>query len=243
MKNTIKYFLQQLFGYDFYLFAFSIFKIKTLKNDSKEKDFFYFLNLIPRSNGTILDIGANLGIMTYYLSKNFSNNKIYAIEPVPSNLLVLEKIKKKFQLTNVSVFNTALGAEKKTVTMILPNNQGTKMQGLSHVKHESMELWNEGEEFEVKMSTLDLLFAKEKIKAIKIDVENFEYFVLKGGQQLLNENKPLIYMELWDNENRVSCMDFLNSMNYDCFVIENNQCVQFQLGKHKQQNFLFIAKN
>ena len=66
MKNTIKYFLQQLFGYELYLFTFAIFKIKTLKNDSKEKDFFYFLNLIPTSNGVILDIGANLGIMTYY---------------------------------------------------------------------------------------------------------------------------------------------------------------------------------
>ncbi len=243
MKNRIKYFLQQLFGYELYLFAFAIFKIKTLKNDSKEKDFFYFLNLIPRSDGAILDIGANLGIMTFFLSKKFSKNKIYAIEPVPSNLVVLEKIIKKFRLSNVIVFNIALGAEKNTATMILPNNQGTKMQGLSHIKHQSMELWNEGEEFEVEMNTLDLLFAGQEIKAIKMDVENFEYFVLKGGQQLLIDNKPLIYMELWDNENRIFCMNFLKSMNYDCFVIENNQCVQFQLGKHKQQNFLFIAKN
>ena len=243
MKNTIKYFLQQLFGYELYLFAFAIFKIKTLKNDSKEKDFFYFLNLIPTSNGVILDIGANLGIMTYYLSKKFSNNKVYAIEPVPSNLKVLEKIKKQFRLSNVTVFNIALGSEKQIATMILPKNHGTKMQGLSHIKHDSIELWNDGEEFEVEMNTLDMLFPNQEIKAIKIDVENFEYFVLKGGVQLLNDNKPLIYMELWNNDNRINCMNFLSNLNYECFVIENNQCVHFKVDHHKQQNFLFIAKN
>ena len=243
MKNTIKYFLQQLFGYELYLFTFAIFKIKTLKNDSKEKDFFYFLNLIPTSNGVILDIGANLGIMTYYLSKKFSNNKVYAIEPVPTNLKVLEKIIKHFRLSNVTVFNIALGYEKQIATMILPKNHGTKMQGLSHIKHDSMELWNDGEEFEVEMNTLDMLFPNQEIKAIKIDVENFEYFVLKGGIQLLIDNKPLIYMELWKNDNRINCMNFLSNLNYDCFVIENNQCVHFQVDHHQQQNFLFIAKN
>ena len=243
MKNTIKYFLQQLFGYELYLFTFAIFKIKTLKNDSKEKDFFYFLNLIPTSNGVILDIGANLGIMTYYLSKKFSNNKVYAIEPVPSNIKVLEKIKKQFRLSNVTVFNIALGSEKQIAKMILPKNHGTKMQGLSHIKHDSMELWNDGEEFEVEMNTLDMLFPNQEIKAIKIDVENFEYFVLKGGIQLLIDNKPLIYMELWENDNRIKCMNFLSNLNYECFVIENNQCIHFQADLHKQQNFLFIAKN
>jgi hypothetical protein len=88
-----------------------------------------------------------------------------------------------------------------------------------------------------------MLFPNQEIKAIKIDVENFEYFVLKGGVQLLNDNKPLIYMELWNNDNRINCMNFLSNLNYECFVIENNQCVHFQVDNHKQQNFLFIAKN
>jgi hypothetical protein len=106
-----------------------------------------------------------------------------------------------------------------------------------------MELWNDGEEFEVEMNTLDMLFPNQEIKAIKIDVENFEYFVLKGGIQLLIDNKPLIYMELWENDNRIKCMNFLSNLNYECFVIENNQCIHFQADLHKQQNFLFIAKN
>jgi hypothetical protein len=88
-----------------------------------------------------------------------------------------------------------------------------------------------------------MLFPNQEIKAIKIDVENFEYFVLKGGIQLLIDNKPLIYMELWKNDNRINCMNFLSNLNYDCFVIENNQCVHFQVDYHHQQNFLFIAKN
>jgi len=242
MKNTVKYLLQRLLGYKLYLFVFAVFKIKTLKNDSKENDFFFFLNAIPSKEGAILDIGANLGIMTFFLSKQFPDTAIYSIEPVPSNFSVLTKIKHWFGLTNVEILTSAVGADNKTVTMILPTNKGTKMQGLSHVKHKSMELWNEGIEFDVQMNTLDDLFLDKTIKAIKMDVENFEFFVLQGGKHLIQKNMPIIYMELWNNENRVNCLQLLHEMNYECFVIEKNQAVIYQSAIHTHQNFLFKPK-
>ena len=42
-----------------------------------------------------------------------------------------------------------------------------------------------------------------------MDVENFEIHVLKGATHLIERCKPLIYIELWDNENRKACMQFL----------------------------------
>jgi hypothetical protein len=39
VKNTIKYILQKILGFQTYLFVFSVFKIKTLHSDPKEKDF------------------------------------------------------------------------------------------------------------------------------------------------------------------------------------------------------------
>lgn len=243
MKNTVKYILQKILGYEFYLYVFAVFKIKTLRRDKNENDFFYFLDSIPKNDGLILDIGANLGIMTYYLATRFPKNNIFSIEPMPSNFSVLSKIKQKFNLVNVNLCMLALGEDKQRAKMILPSNQGTKMQGLSHIKHPTMELWNEGEVVEVEMDTLDHLFPNKKIKAIKIDVENFEYFVLKGGIKLISTNKPVIYTELWDNENRVNCIDFLKTMDYKCFVIENGQITLFNSQIHKQHNFLFISQN
>ena len=45
----------------------------------------------------------------------------------------------------------------------------------------------------------------KKIGAIKMDVENFEYFVLEGGKELIKKHKPIIYTELWENQNREKC--------------------------------------
>jgi hypothetical protein len=56
-------------GLDNYLFLFSLFIIKKLRWDKNEKDFIHFLNLLPRE-GIVLDIGANIGVMSYYLARD-----------------------------------------------------------------------------------------------------------------------------------------------------------------------------
>lgn len=238
MKNTIKFILQKLLGYERYLFVFSKFKIKTLKKDKKEGDFFLFMDEI-KSKGDILDVGANIGIMTYHLAKKFPNKKIYSIEPMPNNLAVLNKIIRRFSLKNVEVKPVALGEKKEELEMILPLNGKVKMQGLAHVVHDSIDEWNEGEKIKVHCETLDNLFSATPISGIKMDIENFEYFALKGGEQLLKKTHPVVYLELWDNANRTQCFDFLTSLGYLPFVNENNNLVTFDALKHKKQNFIF----
>lgn len=239
MKNILKYILQNTLGFKRYLYVFSKFKIFTLKNDKNEKDFFHFLSLIKDGQGDLIDIGANIGIMTYYFAKQFTNCKVHSIEPIPVNFKVFKKIVEHYKLTNVTLYNLALGQNKGAVKMVLPYNGKTKMQGLSHVKHESITDWNEGKEFDVAVETLDELFLNENIQAIKIDVENYEFFVFQGGEQFLRQRKPLIYAELWENENRDNSFHLLKNIGYSIFVIENEQLVPFIEGTHRTQNFIF----
>jgi FkbM family methyltransferase len=242
VKNKAKYILQKTMGFSSYLFVFAIFKIKTLRSDKKEKDFFHFLNLIPKSQeGIILDIGANLGIMTYHLSKSFPETTIHAFEPIPHNVNILKKIITKYHLLNVKLHDFALGLTQEKIKMVLPTQNKVMFQGLSHVKHDSITEMNEGIEFEVDMNFLDNLYPNETIKAIKIDVENFEYFVLKGGENLIQQNKPIIYAELWENENRVNCFSFLSELGYQTYISLNYDLVLFNPAQHKKQNFIFIA--
>lgn len=243
MKNAVKYILQKILGFQNYLFLFSRFKILTLRNDSNEKDFFHFLSLLNDGKGAVLDIGANIGIMTYHLSKSLPNCQIYAIEPMPDNFKILSKIILKYNLKNVYAIDKAVGEEKGTLKMVMPNNGKTKMQGLSHVIHDSIPDWNEGEKFDVLVETLDNLFIESPIQGIKIDVENFEYFALKGGENIIKKYNPIIYAELWDNQNRVRCFDLLKSLSYQVFVIENCKLVLFDSKKHTSQNFIFKISN
>jgi hypothetical protein len=78
------------------------------------------------------------------------------------------------------------------------------------------------------------------VQGIKIDVENFEYYALMGGKRIIETNHPIIYAELWDNENRKKCIELLGQMNYNINVIDNNKLVPYNDKKHKGQNFIFL---
>ena len=241
MKTWIKYILQRLFGFQTYLYVFAKFKIRTLRRDKKENDFFHFLGMLKDGEGIVLDIGANLGIMTVHLAQNLPNSVIHAFEPMPDNQVIFKKIITKYKLKNVQFHEIALGDTDGKVQMILPEKDGAKMQGLSHVKHESITEWNEGSEFEVVIKPLDQLFGDEKIQGIKMDVENFEYFVLSGAKELLMKHKPIVYTELWDNENRQKCFNLLKELGYSTLVVKDDKLVPFNCDDHDVQNFIFTS--
>ena len=218
MKNGVKYVLQKTLGLQTYLYVFALYKIRTLRSDKKENDFFTFLSMLKDGKGDVLDIGANLGIMTVHLANHLPNSTIHAFEPMPTNASILKRIIAKFNLKKAKIHEVALGDDSGTVKMVLPVNGATVMQGLSHVKHESITEWNEGKEVDVKLDKLDNIINGQVIQGIKIDVENFEYFALKGGTRIISAHHPIIYAELWDNENRKQCFDLLSSFNYSVFV-------------------------
>ncbi|CAG0962969.1 MAG: FkbM family methyltransferase [Bacteroidetes bacterium] len=236
MKNFIKYLLQQCLGYSNYLYVFAVFKIQTLRSDKKENDFFQFLDLLP-SNATVADLGANIGIMTYHLSRWCSKGKIIAVEPIPDNFSILEKIIVRYSLKNVKAFNIALGNKNGEVEMLVPVMGKAKQQGLSHVVNSNEK--NQGEVFKIQCKSFDEISNLEKIDGIKIDVENYEYPVLLGASETLKKHKPIIYAELWDNENRKNCFALLESLGYKTFVCEKNKLVSFNPAIHQKQNFIF----
>ncbi|HEX8516918.1 MAG TPA: FkbM family methyltransferase [Bacteroidia bacterium] len=242
MKNAAKLILHQLLGFKNYLFIFSLFKIYTLKRDRKEKDFFQFLGLIPEGTA-VLDIGANIGIMTVHLSR-IKGSTVYSFEPMPNNITAFKRIVNYFKLTNVRLFEIALGNTEGEAEMVMPVISSVRMQGLSHVVHDTIPDNNEGERFKVPLRMLDnmpeLCDCPQRISAIKIDVENFEFFVLDGAKKLMEKNKPVVYAELWDNDNRYKCFDLFDSLNYKTFVAVDGSLVIFNPSVHVKQNFIFI---
>ncbi len=243
MKKVIQAILQRILGFGNYLFVFAIYKSLTIKSDAKEGDFRYLLTLLSE-NDQVLDIGANIGIMTTNLAKKVNHGKVFAFEPMPDNIQTLKKIIRFFNLTNVTIFENALGNENKEIEMVLPVVSAVKMQGLAHVVDESMTDFNDGIKFKVQQLRLDEMKELDSIpiKAIKIDVENFEYQVFCGAKNLIIKNKPAIYCELWDNENRYNCFNFFDSIGYSTKVLIGEQLVKFDKQKHASQNFFFMPE-
>ncbi len=241
MKDRIIYLLQRVLGFGNYLFLFSWYKILTLKKDTRENDFFYFVEQL-NDKDTVLDIGANIGFMSFFLAKKVKGGKVYSFEPIPENINTVLRIKKFFKLENVQVQDYALGDESKMLTMIMPLIGKAKKQGLSHVVDENNT--EKGLQFSVEQNRLDdiKLLKNQRIQGIKIDVENFEYQVFKGGFELIKSNKPIIYCELWDNENRTKCFNLLGDLGYQTKVLINGNLHLHDPKVHTTQNFFFVPK-
>jgi tRNA G46 methylase TrmB len=111
IKDIIRTICQKLIGYKNYLFLFSLFTIRRIRSGRHEEEFIFFMGMIP-PEGTILDIGANIGIMTASLARRFPKAKVYAFEPIPNNIEALEKVVNHYKLQNVSLFKTALVKKK-----------------------------------------------------------------------------------------------------------------------------------
>jgi FkbM family methyltransferase len=242
VKNAIKAFLQGILGYRRYLRVFASYKVKNLRKDKRENDFFAFLSLLPES-GIVLDIGANLGFLAAHLARKVSKGQVIAFEPMPDNLHALEHVIRKFDLKNVKVEPCALGDNDGEVEMVLPVNGNARQQGLSHIVHSTITENNDGIRFKVplkKLDSLEYLFAPHaKVTGIKMDVENFERFVLAGAEQLVATHRPLIYLELWENENKNACFGFFRKWNYEITVNDNGVHVPYDAVKHAGRiNFL-----
>ncbi|MSQ78111.1 MAG: FkbM family methyltransferase [Flavobacteriaceae bacterium] len=242
MKAKIKLLLHRLIGFERFLYWFSLFKIFTLKSDRKEKDLFLFLSKIKaKHDGVLLDIGANIGVTSTIMAKN-TVVPIHAFEPLPLNIRILKKVLKRMKLEDrIILHETALGNYHGTCEMVLPIVENVSMHGLSHVVDPSITEFNTGEKTaQIPIDKLDNIFPSQKIAGIKLDVENFEHEVLKGAEQLLRAQHPIIYTELWDNENRQLCFSFLRGLGYTSFYNEKGKLKAFEANECVGQTFLFV---
>lgn len=240
LKNVLRNLCQKLLGFDRYLFLFSLLTIFRIRFLGHEKEFRFFTGMI-HDNGAILDIGANIGVMTTILAKKYPSSIIYSFEPLPANCTALKKVIDFYQLSNVKIFETALGNSDGEIKMIMPVINDARMQGLSHVLEPGTTDENGGDIFMVPLQKLDHIIDLQQIKkisAIKIDVENFEWNVLKGAELLLKKHRPVIFCELWNNEQRNLCFEFMKELGYTVKVLQHGKLIDFSA--EPILNFFFL---
>lgn len=244
LESLLKSVLQKLLGYDNYLFLFAKFCIKRMDIGNYESSFVHFMKMIP-DDGAIVDVGANIGVMSASLLKRFPESKIYAFEPIPSNINAFKRVMKTYKANNVTLYEVAVGDRSGEIKMVLPIIKNSKHQGLSHIWQEgNTEEWNKGVLYNVPIVRLDDLAAlqnEKNIVAIKIDVENYEFEVLKGATELIKKFKPIVYVELWKNDIRLNCISFFKELGYVVKVVEKNEVKDYT--DQDDINFFFLPKS
>lgn len=134
------------------------------------------------AGSTVIDVGANIGIMSCSLAVQRPDLSIIAIEPVPPNVECLRRNVAANALKNVQVIHAA-ASDKPGVVRV--NINGPWSAVLEHG------------EVEVPAVTLDQ-FIDHKVAFVKIDVEGWEPYVLAGARALMAAYRPSVLME-WNS--------------------------------------------
>ncbi|MCI5223594.1 MAG: FkbM family methyltransferase [Candidatus Electrothrix sp. AR4] len=138
---------------------------------------------------TALDIGANIGNHTVYLSEFF--DKIIAFEPNPTTYSVL-KINTN-HLSNVVCLDTGVSSKKGSIRFQVNelNMGGSRIVSGNHADEDHLSQIN------INVLPIDDIneLKSETIEFIKIDVEGHEIEVIRGMTDTLCRNKPIIAFE------------------------------------------------
>lgn len=123
-----------------------------------------------RKDLTVIDVGANLGIVTAYMRKY--SKKIYAIEPANEFYTALQKNKEYNKWDNVETFKLAIADKDGKMTLNKNTNNRTC--------HSLTLNYNQGSE-EVETMRMDTFFKKnniDKVDFMKFDTEGAEEMIL-----------------------------------------------------------------
>jgi FkbM family methyltransferase len=148
---------------------------KTINNLSKNYEYF-------------IDIGSARGDITMSVADNFK--KCFCFEPFYENFEELQKNLKIEKISNVETNNLAIGEIKGEFNFYcsIANKSDNRFKLAPNEKAK--------EKTVVKMDSLDNIFLEKNIKKfiIKMDVQGYEFHVIKGAKKFL-ENDCIIITE------------------------------------------------
>jgi len=175
------------------------------------------LKIEIKKDSNVIDVGAHIGYYTLLLSKLVGEKgRVFSFEPSSNNFSYLEKNIKLNNCKNVKAFHSAISDIIGEGDLQL------------HIKNSGdHRIYYTGEKREtekVPITILDSIIDKNiKISFIKIDTQGTELSVLKGAENLIKRDYPLIQFEFWPLGMNAygtppeSVLKYLNSLGYKLF--------------------------
>ncbi len=196
-----------------FLYTASIANVAKAKSVGIETDLLLKISEILNSdNNTILDVGASYGYLTLVLANSSAvKGKVIALEAHPDIARILNNNVEQNNLKNVACINTAVSDRNGEVEL-----------NLFHETSNVLRVYPNSYKSTIRISatTIDDIVKKENIKKvnlIKIDVDGYELNVLKGAENTIKENQPIIVCE--SNQN-VDVARFLIDYGYKLYDIQ-----------------------
>jgi len=191
---------------------------------SKDYQDLYFIKALVREGDYCVDIGAHLGYFTVELSKRVkSSGRVWAIEPMSKFYLTLQALLKRKKISNVVLYQLAMGGDSPMVDMGIPKVGSMKKFAYARIMKSSAFL-EFVETEQVKNERGDDLFADlNRLDFIKCDVEGLEVAVFAGMIHVIAKHLPTILCELADRQERIKLYEMLRFGFYDVYYLQDHQ--------------------
>jgi FkbM family methyltransferase len=137
---------------------------------------------------TVLDIGANIGLVSLVLSSLVGNEgRVHSFEPNPDMQALIEGSIARNRIENIRLHRVALGAEPGEMVLSIPRGHAGAASLVT-------ERWSADDvRMRVPVTTISHALADETIEHIrlaKVDVEGFEGQVFEGAAELFARTPP-----------------------------------------------------
>ncbi len=178
-----------------------------------EVDSIQYVRTAKLTGTTVLDIGANKGVFSIYMSRAAGpNGQLIAFEAQPELGEHLTSVKNSFSLDNMTLVNQGLSSEPGVLTM-RRTEAGSGMASFHNEAGVGLE------KVDIPVIRLDDYIHDNNIGAvsfIKCDVEGHELPVFRGGEEMLRRDLPALLFECHDSEaEEGELFEFLVSLGYD----------------------------
>jgi FkbM family methyltransferase len=166
-----------------------------------------------KDDWTVFDCGAKTGFFTLLFSELCENGMVHAFEPTSTFDMLVNNIN-HYGISNTILNKLALGDKSGSI------------------EDEIFRIWGQPSERMVyDFITIDDYCEKNKIERldfIKIDVDSYDFDLLKGAVKTLNKLKPMITVELnyalnFRNATEQEVIDWLVTKEYSLAYVTNDQ--------------------
>lgn len=158
-----------------------------LVNGVREKKSTLFFREEIQKGMSVLEIGANIG---YYLIQEVglvgTEGSIYAFEPDPKNIDLLKK--------NIALQNDSEIVHLQEIA--LGNMNGNTDFYSAERGNLSGVAVKQGKKIQVPVRKADALFPDKKIDYVRMDVEGYEFEIIKGMERLIRSSIKGLFIEL-----------------------------------------------
>ena len=158
------------------------------------------LEALAERNSTVIDVGANIGLMAVPLLASIKELNVLSFEPSPNSLPYLQRtVRDSAFASRWRVIGEAVGsAPGGSVTFHIASKELGAFDGIRNTSRV-----DSSTTIKVPMTTIDHQWQEAgnpRVSVIKIDVEGAEKTVIEGASKCLSVNRPALLVE-WNSSN------------------------------------------